>query len=1389
MFSDRNSGELFLKKATDFFKKLLEEFASSCNKARKKDKAKLKEAILKEAEENLIGSKLAVEAIEMYSRQIKKHQVTLSKMGTNQKDYLKEFQLTLINALFMMREVSTPNLDRTKLAVKNILMLLAEMQVSNEYLLLNHLDFYIENLSFTSSFEMGYHLMHLMFKRLKSEEVSQKVKATDGLRKIIYQFELGTRVLKDENKFRNDLTNLLNFINFDVGEYVFKSFPYELDILMTRLCSTKQDEDFILNLMKRLVSLSNTLIRMDKLTDYQEEAGHSKNPFSVITSRFCAKVFESSPRLAEKIGDEVYSSLVRVAGAALIIFRDLSFFDILRHIRAHQFEANQADIFNAVGNFTCIFCSELSKPGLSKAALEKAENTSEKLVAAMKGPLLDFGPVDVVQAVTEYINLVCKDFIGTQSGNLGKIFRVLLERVLEKFEKINEKALADFFKSLATLVSSEEVFLGYRKVFIDTIFRVQEQTEMKSVLSYYHTFFQSSEKNKFLKSFLSELLGSLKDKDMQQKGWPISFELINFVLESFESRTVKDLREMRILNTILRVFQHFKTFTKKREENKEQAMNLHFSSPVLCDKEHTDLKLFCEIVKKFSQIFRNDQDLINDFSDLRGYEKICQDAAYYIDTDEDATTVIKFLKEMAFYVEKPKIVHEFNTLNNRIKKFELTPHKLEPRTMSVVGQVEKFGFNKLARNTMKQGEKLAASHLKDLVSSNTNFSSANETLILEENTENKDISILRVPQIIYSIIQYLLDRAPIHDREDFVQELIHQAVNSQENFTKMRESRIFYSLVYNILEKDGLELEPHTQEKIISLFKKRPTVETYRLLYDHYFTCLEKRTYKDYNELNHLISFEEESQCNFAEYTELTNDKSMQNHYVAVPSLRIYDGKFDKHMNVHIEPLSFSIWLARTRPKGGRARLTIFSLILMLNDSHRRKLELYWVGSEIKLKIGMSAFKGGNLVNSSESDERLYPDLNLPVDDVRNNLLEGDGRPLHLILTLDFQHDSNESSRIRATLFLDGIKVNTKTHYDPGNLKSSLSKDQKKNTFKALCFYGYNQPELSHMQDAIETTKIREVFLKKGILKDQEIQLLYAIYTPQAKVTVNWFSEVHAVNLRTLHKGLKEVFNTLQKAGQLKAEELKFPDKPMTVFVRLNTKQFFHDMEFLLKGVSDPRKNEESKHSEAGMNASAPQSSKFKTFLQPSYNIAAIMKSQILNDDEPLLAFLVYFSTDCRVNNTTLIRSAFSSEPNFEYVIRSECLLERYLTYFDKSSEKEIQEVLQKDGLRTFQAANLTTQYAYYNMSLLMTIQKMYIFPKDQLDGLVSLFGIRVKDTKQDSPRTSDDKNRESTHILIDPHGICFLFSIFCKNNWFKRLDFLLRKIRTTYLKESLICQ
>jgi hypothetical protein len=1391
LFIERNNIELFLKKASDFFKKMFEEFVSTCNKAKKKDKAKLKEAILKEAEESLVGSKLAVEAMEMYSRQIKKQQVTLPKFCTSQKDYLKDFHLTLVNSLAMISEVSSPNLDRLKVALKSILLLLAEIQVSNEYLLVNHVLFYIENLSFSTSFEMGQHLMLLIFKRLKSEDVINKVRAIDGLRKIISQFEIGTKNLKDENKFRNEITNLLNIIIYDVGEYTFKTFPVEMDNLLNRICSTKQDEDFLLNLIKRLITISLSPISIELTNAFPEETASFKNPIGAITTRFCAKVFESSSRLCDEIPDELYANVIKVAAASLIVFKELAFFDILRFIRPQQFNLNQTIIFNTIGNYTSILCGQISRPVQGTSHLQIIEATSEKFIKSVKGALFDLGGLDVVQRTTEYIKLVCKDVKGQQTDNIGRTFKALLDRVLEKFENINEKILTDFFRCIATLVNSDEVFGEYKQSFIDTLFRVQEQAEMRTLLGYYHTFFSTPTKNKSLKLFLSEMLVSLKDKGMKHNGWPITFELISFVLESFESRSVKELREMKILNTILRVFQLFKMFIKRREENRETALNLHFSSPVLSIKDHTDLKLFCEIVKKFSQIFRNDQDLINDFSDLRGYEKICQDAAYYIETDEDASIVIKFLKEMAYYTDKSKSIPEFNTLTAKVKRFELTPMKIEPRTMSVVGHIEKIGNNKLIRNTMKQGEKLAASHIKDLGASTSNFSAGNDTFILEDIPEHNEQMVLRVPQIIYSIIHYLLDRAPIHDREEFVQDLIHHAEASQENFAKLRDGRIFYTLVYNILQKDGLELEQHTEDKILRLFKRRPTAETYRLLYDHYFTALEKRSTKDYSQLSRLITFEEESQCTFAEYTELTNDKAMQNHYVAIPSLRIYDGRFEKHMNVHIEPLTFSMWLARSKPIGSKARFTIFNLILILNDSHKRKIELYWIGSEIKFKIASTNEKGGSSSNTKDIDERIYPDAISSDDDPKVNFLDGDGRPIHIVLTLDFQNESNESGRLRASLYIDGNKVFSKTQLDLGNLKSSLSKDQKKNTFRAYCSYGYNEPELTKRTDVIETTKIREVFLKKGILKDQEIQLLYAIYTPQSKISVNWFSETHAVNLRNINKGLKDVFTTLQKAGQLKAEELKFPEKPLSIFVRLNTKQFFNDMEFLLKGVPDPRKNEDPKLTELTQKGqvSGTQPSKLKPFLQASHNVAAIMKSQVLTDDDPLLAYLVYFNNEIRTNNTTLIRTAFSSEPNFEFIIRSECILERYLTYFDRASERETQEILQRDGLRTFHAANLTTQYAYYNMSLLLIIQRMYVFPKELLDGLVGLFGIRVKDYKHESHRTSDDKNKESTHILVDPQGICLLFSIFCKNNWLRRLDLLLRKIRTTYLKESLICQ
>ena len=579
----------------------------------------------------------------------------------------------------------------------------------------------------------------------------------------------------------------------------------------------------------------------------------------------------------------------------------------------------------------------------------------------------------------------------------------------------------------------------------------------------------------------------------------------------------------------------------------------------------------------------------------------------------------------------------------------------------------------------------------------------------------------------------------------------------------------------------------------MTLFKRRPTQETYRLIYDNYFSRLVKSNNKNYDYFSSLIHFEDDSQCQFAEYMELTNEKSMQNHYVVVPSCQcFYQPQYsEKSMNLQLESVAYSIWLSRSYSLESHVKFTVFSVFLLFNELQKRKIELYWIGNEIRLRYTVPNPKFNQ---ASEQDIELYID---------NRQWLASNRPVHLLLQLEF---SVQPNRLKTTLYIDGFKADRREIPDLGALNAKIGKDSKKNNFQAFCSYGYNEMELGdeNNKNIIEKTRVREVFLMSGTLTNQEVQLLYAIYNPQSKVTVNWFSDMHAVNLRNINNELKDLFTLMDKAGSLKLEELKLPDRPLKFFIKLNTSQLYSRMEFLIQGIAnalDPECVPQEGYSQLSYRPKPPlkryaegspstERSKLKYFLQSSYNVAAILMNKIISPESTKQVFLVYFNSEKRINNSTIIKTAFCNQPNFESIIRSECILERYLVLFENSTDHEIIEVLRRDGLRTFQAASSVNTNSNYSTALLyVLLKKIKSFPRNLMNSLVGLFGVMTKDAEYDSNRGSGGKSRESTHLLIDPHGVCLLFSIFVKNHWHKKLHLLLRSIRLTYLKESSICQ
>lgn len=1383
-----------MKKASDLFKELLEKFVSGCNKAKKKEKNKFYECILKEAEETFFSSKLAAEAFELYSKQIKKQQVTLLNLSANNKDYLKEYQQTIINSLSIITLVSSPELDRVSLSLKQVIFHFMEIPTLKEHVLTYHLEFCISNLSFTTSFDFGYKLMDVIFKHSKRDGIFIRCQERDCLHKIIEVFAGTALDLIEESRFRTEVINFLNLVLNQIDDYEFQTFPNELHKLMNRLLCYKQEDDFIVNLIQKLTNISEKKIRLKKESEQSMvEAVVSTNPFNEVLSKFAAKVLTPRNPVCEKIDSEIYRKMLMAVTSSLIVFDDLSFFDLMSDISEKNYEENKDMIFSELGNFISDICSKLSKASTGDLVATKRQiDITRKLVSGTKGSLMDFGPSKVIECIKDYIIQIGQKLTNKNVDHMGEELLPIVIKSLEQFDKINQTVMEKFFFYLSHLVVSEKVFGSYRKVFIDKLFDTNDQKDMHKVLSFYHSFFKPVQKNQFLKQFISEMLMSLKVKEKQNTGWPITYELIQFSLEIFEKKDVEHLREMRILNTILRIFQLFKMFAKRREESQEIFNAMRFNSPILNTTEFSDRKLFCQIVEKIQKIFRNDIQLINDFSDLRGYEKICQDAAYYIETDNDAMVVIQFLTSIAYQVDRP-VMPQFQTLNKRGVDHEHSSKRVEYKTMMVSNSLDRSTHGLIARNTLRDCDNLGVIQLKDLHRGIDAVPSINLSLLNPEIDHYDNEAILVVPQIIYSIVLYLLERAPINFRENYMQTFLHHAETRIDNFEKMREGRIFYALAYTMLDKEGLELEDVTQNRIMTLFKRRPTQETYRLLYDHYFARLVKQTDKDYDRLSRVVQFDDDSQCQFAEYMELTNHKHMQNHYVVVPSsTSFYQPQYlDKSMNLQLESVAYSMWLCRNYKKESNVRFTIFNVFLLFNEAHKRKIELYWVGDEIRLRYTLSN------VHSNQGSEH---EISMYKDDMQRL---ASNRPIHVIFQLEFSASPN---RLRTTLYIDGIKINTEDIPELGSLNAKIGKNAKKKEFQAYCSYGYNEMELKepNNKDLIEKTRVREVFLMSGTLTNQEVQLLYSIYCPHSKVTLNWFNDTHTVNLRNINSELKELFELMNKNGSLKLEELKLPDRPLSFFVKLNTPYLYTKLEFLIQGIADPIRPDNTP-AEGGYNSPtsgklqrkkssetqpSAQRSKLKLFLQSSYNVSAIIQNKIISSSDIKLAYLVYFNSKNRVNNPTIIKTAFWSEPSFDFIIRSECILERYLAFFESSHFNEIVEVLRRDGLRTFQAAALTNTNSSYNMPLLyILLNKVSNLPRDLIVGIVGLFGIKSKDSDRDINRSSSGTPKESTHLLIDPHGICLLFSIFIKNQWHKKLHLLLRTIRLTYLKESPICQ
>lgn len=1340
---ERDRFEVLVKKASDFTSTVLEKLLSACQKARKKDPLKGQDLMQREVE-MLLQPKLFPESLELFSRQLKGQVEITSKSVDN---HLLDTIVKTLTLLMSLDAGKTEGLQSFLGVMKSLLFTCLDFSSFKHHVVNHHTVFSIRCLGFSSDkFDNGYKLFEPLF--LKTQQYEENYdRSVDRFRLYVENFcfvaqklepvELKKRLLEFLNLFFTD-----NFTTIHV-----QSYPEELTKLLEKTCQIirKDDEDFFKKLLMKVHSLCSNRV-------YIRTPEGDVNPFCLTVSRLFVLILRKYNYENVDIWGDLFDSLLGYLRIALNAFDDLSFFSVLPALTAHLFSPSNGKISSIFGDFIQKVCTKTSRMKFEGKDKSLAEilSISKVMVQGIEPRLFELDPVGTAENITDFLYEMGTKLDVGQKDQLAIEFLPVFKKGLVLVDALGEKHSGKLFQRVADLISKESTFALFKRAILEKLFLIKDQEELNSVLKYCEMFLEKLKEPRLAKAFLSDLLMTLHQKEIQTAAWPIIQELIKFVLDFLDRREPKDLRNLSIFNMTMHILQLYKVFVKKREESGELSGALRFSSPIANIKMFSDLSLFCDIVKKVQGILRKDETLIEGFAEIRGYEKICQDASYYINNEEDSIVMIRFLTDLAYCDEKCGVHIAPRPLPGRVVA-SIEPKSKLMHAMSMIAPEQGHSLRQPAasdrlafRNTVKQADKFAGLTIAPVTM---------QTFVIPEAPPEKLLPSLKVPDMIQNIIVYLLDRSPPHFREYYINDLLTQAEHSVETYVKLRNSKVFWSLVYFGFDKDGHQEDEKTWRRIMRLFKTKPNLAAYRLMFDKYFESIQKNVQPDYEELGQLISLPVEAMSQFGEYIELTNSSTAHNNLICVSSNNLYEVSFEKVQNMQISPLTFSVWLSKDKIKFSTAKLTVFSLALVSNETVQWRLEVFWEGAEIKMR-----YDRNETGTKKEVLEYLYVD-----NPVKPLLVEHS--PLHFVFTLKLMSDRKS---MQGFFYINGRKVSQKEVTGIGKLSQKVPKDkdgEKKASFKAYCGVGYMWQDVAKDDSNVETTRIREVFLCKRAVEEQVIQTLHAIFFPQLRTPVNWFSEYHLLNLRHLNEDLKQLLSHIDQCVLPKSDDCnKLPEEKRRLYMKLDASKYYCDMEFIITGVPELYElcEEQSKP-------------KLKEFLNSPYSVSNILGSK---DSK---SFLVSFSNSKREVSKAVIQDSFSKLPTFEYVLKAECVLERIVTVLEGASDQVFRLMIKNGILELFcQTCSQDVGRKPFYALLYLIMKKDISLQDEHIAQLVWMFGVPIE--RSIAPEANGS---EKNYALVDPWGLCLLVDVFCDSDHPKKLITLFSLIRHSYLRES----
>ena len=1225
---ERNKYDVYINKISDRLMIILDRFVSRCTKVMKKDKSNQRELVLKEVEDIFgISNRQLCKVLEYYTKQIKKQVEIISKYYSNNKEYMNRWIKTLeYISLYDIDYIIVVRKD-----IKSIIYQCLEIQQLKDYILSYHLDYCIDHLSFSSSFDDGYKLFDIIFKSnmRNDQDAKNKIQKIDTLKKILDVYIKYMKLMTDDKKYWIELINMLNNILRDIKEYRFKLVPYGVcEILEISLDNYSYDNDSYENLLKKLMNISQNKIRVVGYSD-------NINPFELFTCRYYIKMIDKRPNINKSISDDIIKRIMEMMKTSLIHFNDLSYFDMYKILGRDRdrYMNNITALSSIFDEYLSLICRSINKSDINDSM--RLLDISKKIVSCIDMNVILYDSNMIVQRLSDFIYSISNEmYDDTYRDEISSIFIPIYECIISNDDiRIDDDILQRYVVSICRCIHSIDRYVLYKDKILYVLYNIHDNIER--VLNICDAFISNININKKIRYskilFNDILIYYLNNKNSNIMHSKI-YKIIVFILHILNRLTVDDIKTMGIMNIIMRILSIYKI-----------------------DNDN-DIHRYIEIVGRIHNILSKDHILSYNYSILCGYEMIVQDISSYVNTYDDITYSMKYMMDIC--IDSDKVC---------------------------------------------------------------------------------------IPQILYGIILYVLDRLHIDDMYDILRKIIGMSDMSIYNYICMRDAGIIhivsYNILYNILSCDDVNI----YNDIIRIYKHIPTIDVYRLLYDVYFNnillCDDSNT-SVYDNISKLIYIDQYKHM-YSEYILLSNDRYMYNNYICIP--------INNNHNILYDNISYNIWMSKNDIYNSTYRLHVFSYKVSCNQRITHKYELVWQHNQLILVY--------NDRNDNDIEESVYSDK--PTNGIFIN-----DRPINIVVTINHRNSMNA----RIIVYINGVKKYTKDR--PFTMKRN-NNDQ-----YGMCIgIGYKSIHTTRDNKRIEYLKIREVIIVNDVLTDRDVQILYMIHQYNNMYTIDWYNDVHRVNMMNIHEDIEDVFKSIVYDNESTTDIYNVNDSSRSIYIRYNTQAIHDRIIYVLS--SNPTLYDINNSSDIRKRIDIYMDNRVDNRV---YNISYDMNhSRYFNS--VYSSYMIYYNdtiidNDDEQHKNALISCIYNKSVSYDNMIRSLSVMDRYITVLDTCDDSMFKKILINDCIDIFYRSCIYESSYSPIYSLLHIIHRRNVLMDDDIIyKLVCIFGIQVHNT-----RTTN-----VSYILIDGYGIYMLYNIMCDNHMFKKMNIFYKYVRKVYLRNSIV--